>query len=328
MIGRLILIIVVSVGHLAAEEVSFPRAMAALGDSISEALFSDFSLEHPPTTSQIMSMLKLAKQAKDQEERRVLFRARYAKPSHSWSTGQDESDFVLSHYERIKDFVPSLQAYNFAVSGSQSKELGSQVSALLDVENEKGIDFDYVTLMIGSNDLRGDSLEELSTPDVFLNNVGSALRRLLDANPDRRVLVVGLPSIHSIFESSSDIIALSLWTGAYTCADIREQIYGPMVIFKKENTEPYDLSKILAKQYDDGLGVLVMTIQEQYPRAALRFVRDYGLPLKQNKSLSLDCFHPSPWGQAEIAEATWNRGFWPRTESLHFDFLPFIQSSK
>ena len=56
---------------------------------------------------------------------------------------------------------------------------------------------------------------------------------------------------------------------------------------------------------------MVNRLQEEFPSAHLKTIQNLRSKQLTKKLVSVDCFHPSEWGQAELAEKTWLAGFWP-----------------
>ncbi|MDB5038040.1 MAG: plb1 [Bacteriovoracaceae bacterium] len=291
------------------EQVPLPSAMAVLGDSISEGLMSEFSIERAPGLLQVISMIRLVSGLTGIDRINV-FRKEYAKSEHSWSTGTDDSDIVFSHLERLQTARPDIKGFNFAISGTETKNLMGQIDKFLEVEDSQNILIDYVTLLIGANDLWGTQLEEIVSPLVYAGHIESALRRLLEKNPNRMILIVGLPHVHDLFEKSSELVALDILGHAIKCQDMRTNIYGDAIIFKPKDPN-YQATKLIVALYQKGLEEVAARLRSDYPKAHVKAIHDYDIPGVINKTLSADCFHPSLWGQAMLAEGTWRHGFWP-----------------
>jgi hypothetical protein len=291
------------------ERIPLPSAMGVLGDSISEALLSEFSLERPPTFGQMLGMVNAAIRFSGLDRLNV-FRKKYAKHQHSWATGDDESDIVLSHLERLRSLKSGIKGYNFAVSGAVTADLMGQVDDLLFTERTENVILDYLTVLLGANDLSSDSLEGMVSPLAYERNIERSLRRVLKANPHRAVLLVGLPHIHKVFEDSQKLTAYKVLGKKLSCSKMRELIYGRMIMFNPKSPN-YDATKITLEMYRNALVQVARHLAEEFPAAHIRAIHDYDAPSLAKKTLSLDCFHPSLWGQALLAEVTWAYGFWP-----------------
>lgn len=290
------------------EEPPLPQAMAVMGDSISEGMFSGFSLEHPPTNGQVLSIFFLA--ATTSESRRIeVFRKRYAQPEHSWAGGNDVSDLVTSHLERLRSVNPHIKSYNFAVSGDESKHISAQADRLLQTEREQNVNMNYVTILIGANDFVREKIENVTSPLVFAANLEATLRKLLVANPRRYIYLVGMPDILKVFRESENF-ELKILSTYIKCSEVRKKVYGNLVIFRIEDTELMNKLDILIRQYQDSSYSVAERLRTEFPDAKIIAMQS-GASSQPFKALSVDCFHPSEWGQAEMAEVTWKAGFWP-----------------
>lgn len=302
-------ICIVIFGPVRAEEADYPKAMAVLGDSISEGILADYSYENGLRARELFRMIGFLN-IRDKEERINAFRKHYAARDKAWASGDNEESIVLSHYRRLKKVAPDLYAQNFAVAGAESIELESQVDQLLAHEKEFGVEFDYVLLMIGGNDLKKDSLERIPSAVQFVGNVETQLRRILETRDFSYIFILGIPDIFKIFEETKDLVVARIFGKPYTCDDLRRRIYNS-VLFSQESSGTEWTVKPIFEQYHSGLESLLERLSDEFPK--FRFKIHHSYPSGQNaeKIISVDCFHPSEWGQAELAEISWRNGFWP-----------------
>lgn len=297
----------VSLSAVNAQLPELPHAMASLGDSMTEALMSDFSIEQPPNLIQVVSLISGA----SLKERIPYFRKHFARPQHSWAAGGDDADIVISHLEHLKKYAPNLTVTNYSVSGAKTSDLADQVDALLQDEYKSSHTYDYITLLMGANDLASVEVDDLVSPITYERNLENQFRRILSADAKRRLLLVGLPPIFEIFDTSAEFQAYKFWNKTYSCSEMRKMVYGPLVVFMPENQEAYEQVKVLARLYDSALQNVKVNLSRDYPEAEIKVASGYRGGRTTRKTLSIDCFHPSVWGQARMAEATWALGFWP-----------------
>ncbi len=300
--------------------------MAVLGDSMSEALLAGFSLENPPSLGEVITMAAIATSNDTKEERLAAFRKLYAKETLSWATGSGANDIVLSHYERLKSAEPELVKFNFAVSGAESADLSDQLKHLFDQEQKMGKPIEYVTIFIGANDLGSEASEGITPPLEFVGNIESIARQLLERDPERFILFVGLPQILQVFEKSEKLEAYKMLGWDINCGDMRRKVYGNMTVFQPDAQAAYEQTKTVFAAYEKGIAALPERLSLEFPKSQLKAVTGYKNPLGVAKSLSIDCFHPSEWGQAALAEMTWNGGFWPELLSGPLDMIDDLSS--
>ncbi len=95
-------------------------------------------------------------------------------PSNSWSTGAAGWDGVGSHYERLRAFDPAIggHAYNDAAAGATMASGPGQAQQAVDQHAE------YVTVMLGANDLCTSSPATMTPVDVFRTQIRSTLQTL------------------------------------------------------------------------------------------------------------------------------------------------------
>jgi len=291
-------------------DIPLPHSYAALGDSMTEALLSDYSVETGIPNADLVRMMKFL-EISDPTERLVSFRSNYAALDKSWATGGDEENLVVSHYERLKAYVPDIEAFNFSVTGAESIDLAHQVDAVLSYQDQRSFSFDYVTIMIGANDVGSETLDGITAPPIFVGRIETALRRLLNQNPDLEALVVGVPDIQSVFKDTEGLVVKRVLGNDISCGFIRRTIYGDFAVFKVEDEELTGQVTEILSQYRLGTTEMVNRLQEEFPSAHLKTIQNLRSKQLTKKLVSVDCFHPSEWGQAELAEKTWLAGFWP-----------------
>lgn len=303
-----LLFLVGSASQLFANE--FPSAMAVLGDSMSEAILADFSKEEGLGAGEAFRMLRLAG-IEDPKERRDAFRERYAARSKAWATGSSDEDLVESHFERLLEYSPDLKAFNFAVASSKAEDLSPQVDQLLEVQESEDLRFDYISVLIGANDLSGETYKEMTPVMEYASHIEKALQRIIDVNQEMKILLVGVPPILKVFEETRDSVAYRLLGRSISCNQIRRSVYGNNLVFDTDHAETYKKVRAIYEQYQNALVGIEDRILESSPSVEIRAVVHYDTVQKSDKIISVDCFHPSEFGQAELAEVTWINGFWP-----------------
>lgn len=139
--------------------------MAALGDSITQALMSCSSLS--------------------------------GCPANSWSTGSTAS--VSSHLLRLKVSSPTLVGYNDSVSGAASGALDAQAQKAV-TQNAQ-----YVTIEIGANDACTRTVTAMTPTATYKANVLKALTTLANnPNGAPQVFVAGVPSLLQMYNVSKN----------------------------------------------------------------------------------------------------------------------------
>jgi lysophospholipase L1-like esterase len=163
------------------ERVGYPRSMAALGDSITTAFFSN------PGNIQDA-------------------------PENSWSTGTAAA--VNSHYTRILAAQPAIAGKNsnLAVFGAKVSALAGQVTQAISSSSE------YVTILMGANDVCTFNEAGMTAVTTFRSQFSDALTALSAGLPDARILVVGLPDVYKVWQvAHGETQAQQIWTTFQVC---------------------------------------------------------------------------------------------------------------
>lgn len=167
-------------GATAASAAPLPAAsvtrMAALGDSITQALMTCSSLSGCPV--------------------------------NSWSTGSTTS--VNSHLQRLRAAgATSIVGYNDAVTGSQSSALNGQAQKAVSTAQAA----QYVTIEIGANDACTKTVAAMTPTATFTANVQAALNTLKAAPNAPQVFLASIPSIQRLYDvNKSSLSARFTWS--------------------------------------------------------------------------------------------------------------------
>ena len=144
-----------------------PRSMAAIGDSITQA---------------------------------VNARTIGSAPRTSWATGDQPDDPVDSHYERVLSRVPAIggKARNASVPGARMAAAAEQVRSIVADRP------DYVTVLFGGNDVCTSSASNMTAVADFTAQFRIAMEQLTAAVPDTRIYVVSIPDVFRLWELFKD----------------------------------------------------------------------------------------------------------------------------
>jgi lysophospholipase L1-like esterase len=234
---------------------AYPNSMAAIGDSITRAMNTEITFGD--------------------------------KPKHSWSTGDDPSDEVISHYEMILNENPKIKDnnHNYAVSGSKVNDIYNQAQEVINMDPKP----EYITILIGGNDACAPSLKEMTDLNVFENEFDRTLSLLTEKLPETRILVVGLPDIYQLYDIGHKKGCTLVWDIANICRALTDP----------SNTEE-DRLKFRERVIE--YNKILKRITEKYNQVYSSSVFNYQF---KEEDITWDCFHPSKIGQKKIAELTW-----------------------
>ncbi len=226
----------------------------------------------------------------------------------SWTTGIGSAK-VWSHAARLKNINPKLSISNFAEPGANVESVRTQQLPKLNAWSQMNFKRnypDYVTLLVGANDICADSLEDATPVKSYLNSYGKILNEILKQAPTTRILVVALAPYDQL--RNSDDAFLAAFPKMQSCAD-----FWQMAPLCKSITHGNDSNthkvKIRVNTLNAGLRNLVNTLQKKFGDR-VRFADKIAKRSIQPQDLSIDCFHPNDIGQKDIAEFSWRSTWW------------------
>jgi lysophospholipase L1-like esterase len=181
LLGLFLVLVLVLVSATPTPSSRYPRSMAALGDSMTQAFSACCGLGNHP--------------------------------GRSWSSGDAEDD-VNSHYERLLRLQPAIAGrnYNNSQSGARVAQLPAQAAA---AASQKAA---YVTILVGANDLCTSSARTMTSEADFAAAVDQSLAILDRMRPRPRVFVSSIPSLYrlwSVLQTNST--AQSAWSRGGIC---------------------------------------------------------------------------------------------------------------
>jgi lysophospholipase L1-like esterase len=215
-------------------------------------------------------------------------------PAQSWSTGYASSDGILSHYERIAAVHPRIigHEYNDAVSGAKAKGLSTQVSSAV-AQNAQ-----YVTILIGANDLCTSSVATMTSTTEFQNEISSALASLHQALPNTHIFVSSIPDIFRLWSVlHTNLLAEFVWSVAGICQSM----------LSTSNTDT-QRQQVVAREL--AFNQILQQTCAQYTNCRWDGDATYDYKFTASQVSTLDYFHPSRTGQAALANVTWNASWW------------------
>ena len=212
-------------------------------------------------------------------------------PQSSWSTGTRSSDGVTSHRERLEAMGYAVFARNVARSGAKAVEMPGQLATLL-----RWATPDYVTLLIGANDVCDWSEDHLRELGSFRKNVATTLATLIKHNPDVRVVLVPIPDMLNLWEVGLGSRCEKRWNRIPMCTNLLGRRVTPeqRSAFVSRLADANDTLASLAAEFSNNVRFIASAETVDFER--------------QHVS-RLDCFHPSLAGQKLISDTTWNEGW-------------------
>ncbi len=220
---------------------------------------------------------------------------------------------VQSHHQRV--------VANFGSAGVRNRiaaQNGNRVGHMVDqVEGMSGRE-NYVTVLLGGNDVCKDRIEELPTDEVFAYTFAEGLVALLEKlEPGATVQVAAIPDVKRLYEIGIDKRAL----GVVDCSLLWQATALGFPCGSMLSPENSEADREYVSQRNAGYNVIMhyLTLLGalSYPHLYVSFTDvTFTFPFTQDHVSNIDCYHPSADGQALISEGTWNAGFFSQYGKL------------
>lgn len=214
-------------------------------------------------------------------------------PALSWSTGSHASDGIDGHYERLVLISPGIAGrnYNHAVRGARVSQLPSQATTAVN----QGAD--YVTILMGANDLCTSSAATMTSEAEFASHVNRALATINRGLPRARIFVSSIPDIYQLWKVlNGNRLARQAWS-AGICQSM----------LAAGNTEEQRQQVV---QRELAFNRILARACSQYRNCRWDNNAVYNFKFSSDHVSVLDFFHPSLSGQAQLAELTWRASWW------------------
>ena len=243
-----------------------PTSIAAVGDSITQAASSGGSLG-----------------------------ADY--PQNSWSTGTNTT--VNSHYLRLLALTSAIngRSYNRSVSGAKMVDLNAQMQGVVALQP------DYLTVLIGGNDLCTDTAAGMTSVSAFRSQFLTAMATLGAGSPNTNVYVSSIPNVYHLWELfKGNFWARFVWSVGNICQSL---------LANPTSTTAADVARraaVAQRNVDFNTQLAEVCAASAHCRwdgnAAYNTVFT-------TSDASGDYFHPSISGQAKLAAVSWAASYWP-----------------
>ena len=248
----------------AAAEAPLPTSMAAVGDSITQAASTGGTLGADA-------------------------------PQNSWSTGT--SSTVNSHYLRFIGAGADIDGRNYNLSVSGAKVGGLQAQ----MQNAVSVAPDYLTVLIGGNDLCTDTVAEMTPVSVFHDQFQAAMATLDTGSPGTHVYVVSIPDVYQLWSLfKNNFFARFVWASADVCQSL---------LANPTSTQAADVQRRAAvRQRNIDYNAALAEVCAQFATCLFDGNAAFNTALTTS-DVSGDYFHPSISGQAKLASVSWAAGY-------------------
>ena len=215
-------------------------------------------------------------------------------PAQSWSTG-DGFDGISSHYERLLALNASIagHAYNDGWRGAKMRDAVAQAQLAVSQGAQ------YVTIMLGSNDVCAGSAAGMTSVSDFEQQFISAMNVLAAGlPPGSHVFVSSIPNVYRLWQVlHQNPIAELVWGVAHLC----QSMMSP-------TNSDVDRFNVLLREFS--YNVVLANVCAQYAFCRFDGGAVFGRQFTAADVTQLDYFHPSLTGQAALAEVTWRHSWW------------------
>lgn len=243
----------------------FPDSMAAIGDSITQAANLDGST--------IGS----------------------SNPKHSWSTGYDSGDIIVSHYERLLARNPNIAGrnYNDAVSGARMDDAPGQA------DNAVAQGVEYVTFLMGGNDVCTSSKDNMTPVATLEGHARDAMTRLTTGLPNAKIFLLSVPDVYQLWNLfKNNRTATRTWKLFGICQSM----------LKDTNTEA---DRQFVRQRNIDFNTALQRVCAEFTACKWDGNATFNYQFTAQDVSSVDYFHPSKTGQKNLAQNSWGVGYWP-----------------
>ena len=214
-------------------------------------------------------------------------------PGSSWSTGTAWWDGVNSHYERLRALDLNTTAHNAADSGARMRD------APLQAQHVESLQVDYVTILMGANDLCTSSVETMTPIEEFRADFRATMSTLDSGLSDRaRIFVSSIPDIHQLWSIyHAHWLAPLVWD----LADICQSLLAP-------SRSPEQ--RQIVRERNIAFNTVLREECAAYERCRFDNNAVFNFQFKKSHVSTLDFFHPSLSGAAQMANLTWAQSWW------------------
>ncbi|KAK2878753.1 hypothetical protein Q8A67_019544 [Cirrhinus molitorella] len=261
----------------------------------------------------------------------------------SWSIGGDETlETVTTLPNILKKFNPNVfgfskgiaprpNGFNMAVSGAKAGNIPPQVTDLITAFKESTeIDFEndwkLVTLFIGGNDLCQYCHDRASlSPSKYIEHIRTSLDLLYKEVPRVLVNLVGILEIEDLRLIKRDTLGCSLLQETMCPCVLEPRDNSPeMNEMKKVNRDlQTETEKLVYGGQYDGREDFAVVLQPFFKNSVVPMLED-GTP--DVTFFSVDCFHFSERGHAEMAIALWNNMLEPVDNKQNYNNFTYDRS--
>ena len=213
-------------------------------------------------------------------------------PQFSWSTGTDAQ--VNSQYQRLLALNPGIsgRVFNDAKTGAKMWDLNGQLTT---VATRK---VDYVTVLMGANDVCTSTIAGMTTPLDFQNQLRGALTNFFAASPTTKMQLLSIPDIYQLYLAGKDSAsARNAWSFYGICQSM----------LRSSNT---DADRKAVSDREAAFNSILAAECAKFPDCLWDDLASFNFRFPLSDLSPIDYFHPNINGQNDAASISWAKTFW------------------
>ncbi|MGQ0625442.1 MAG: GDSL-type esterase/lipase family protein [Sporichthyaceae bacterium] len=215
-------------------------------------------------------------------------------PDRSWSTGTERKDGVAGHRDRLLAAGAPLSSVNLARSGARVAELPGQARAAVAASS------DYVTILIGANDVCRPDEARMTAPADFRSGVDNALAVL--AARGTRIFIASVPDLKRLWDvGHRHRVVRYVWSKFDVCPTM---LANPGS-YDEPDVARRDRVRERIRAYNTELAAACVAYG---PLCRFDDNAVFRTRFAFDQISKWDFFHPNRGGQRLLAEVTWQQG--------------------
>ncbi len=279
-----------------------PESMAALGDSMSAGLLAKYARQDIFTPlAHLQIMYSSLKMLLTLDKEALSFR------QFSWSTGSE----LNSHYKILKRMNPQMEVRNFSQASAKSENIWKEQIPSLIRWSEKKLNQrlpDYVTLLVGHNDLCGFSLNQMTEVHAFRENIHRSLELLMSESNQTRVLVLPLARLDTVPKNLGNSRHFPI-PGFGTCKNVWKTIPLCRTLTQTDSRRAREVFNHRLLDFNHAIKEEVANFREKHGDR-IRLAHDIEDYTPQPTDAAIDCFHANRHAQKKISDISWPATWW------------------
>jgi hypothetical protein len=207
---------------------------------------------------------------------------------------------VNSHYTRLLKLNPTIKSHNLndAKSGAKMVNLAGQMQTAV------GQNVQYVTALMGGNDLCTATVDTMTSVDTFRAQFTAAMNTVTTGLPAASVYVVSIPNVYHLWELFKDnSSARNTWASFKVCQSL---LANPL------STATADAARReVVRQRNVDFNTVLSEVCVAYAQCHFDGNAVFNTIFAASDVSTRDYFHPTISAQAKLASVSWTAGYWP-----------------